>query len=206
MKKVLLLSLTFSFTFFLFNCSGPTSWSQEERATFITSLDDYRDMVYLNEFNDDEFIIFTSEIGSEAERRYPVYTKFIVMPALSDTLDMWVVTSIVEDLDTDAANMRYLYPYNTLVSQGILPVGLDHKARESFYRCFSQKVNLQFGSLESFFYAVITNSIEPNEISKLQNECATELFGYSSENMSQVIKLRYKYDPKSEIAKNNITY
>ncbi|MFR9524025.1 MAG: hypothetical protein SNH94_05580 [Rikenellaceae bacterium] len=188
MKKILLLSLlAFLVTLFI-GCSKPTKWTQVQRDEFITSLDPYRDMIYLNEFNDGEFVIFTTSLSSGLEVAYPVYTEFVVMPALSDTLDMWVVESIVEQLDTDASNMRYLYPYRSLVMQGVLPSGLDHTARNNFYRCLAQKVNAHFSSIETFFYAVITNSIEPNLIATMQSECATDLFDFTRQEVELTIE------------------
>lgn len=181
MKKIFSLLLLLSAIATLTNCTSSKEWSQEQRAEFVTMLDPYRQMVYLREFNDDEFTFFTNDMSSTAEVNYPAYRQLVAMPSLNDTLDVWVVATIVEDLDTDAANMRYLYPYHQLVNQGILPEGLDHQARIDFYRCFAQKVNNHFSSLESFFYAVITNSIEPNLISTMQGECAAELFNFTME-------------------------
>ncbi len=159
------------------SCSQPTKWNDVQRAEFIEWLDDYREMIYLSDLSDSEFVVFTGDVSSELEVAYPVYTQFIIMPALTDTVDMWVVNAIVEDINADATNMRHLYPYHTLVAQGILPEGLDHAAQESFYACFAESVDNSFDSLQAFFYAVITNSIDPNEITTMQSNCANALFG-----------------------------
>ncbi len=179
MKRVLLLAVSMAALFVVVSCSKPTRWNDLQRVQFVALLDPYRNMVYLTEFSDDEFVIFTDDLGDEVEVSYPVYTELVAMPALSDSLDSWVVGSIVEQLDTDAANMRYLYPYHTMVAQGVLPEGLDHEQRIAFYRCFATKVNAHFSSLDAFFYAVITNSVEPNVISAMQAECAQDLFGFT---------------------------
>ncbi len=181
MKKLFAFSLLLAAIVSTLSCSSPKEWSEEQQVEFVTMLDPYREMIYLREFNDAEYLVFTDELTTDAQAAYPVYTRLVALPALSDTLDMWVVTSIVDDLDADASNMRYLYPYHILVNQGILPEGLDHNARLSFYRCFAQKVNNNFSSLENFFYAVITNSVEPNVISTMQGECASDLFDFTVE-------------------------
>ncbi|MFI3316389.1 MAG: hypothetical protein SNF93_02260 [Rikenellaceae bacterium] len=173
LKILTLFALVFS------GCSQPTQWAQEQRVEFISSLNPYRQMAYLNELDDAEFVVFTSDVSADIESAYPVYTQFVMMPSLSDTVDMWIVGAIVDQLDADASNMRYLYPYHTLVAQGILPAGLDRAARLSFYRCFAQKINNKFMTLESFFYAVITNDIDPNEITTMQRDCASELFNFT---------------------------
>ncbi len=174
-------------------CSQPREWNEMQRAEFMASLDDYREMIYLNDLTDAEFVVFTGDLSSDVEEAYPVYTQFVVMPSLSDTIDMWVVTSIVDDIDADATNMRHLYPYRNLVMQGVLPVGLDHAERMNFYACFAQKVDAQFDSLEAFFYAVITNSIDPNVITKMQNECASELFAFPDDTITQECNNNSKY-------------
>ncbi len=184
MKKIYSAILVIAIFCSLASCSQPKEWTQLQRAEFISSLDDYREMIYLNDLNDAEFVVFTGDLSSDIEQAYPAYTQFIMMPSLSDTLDMWVVTTIVDQIDADAANMRHLYPYHTLVMQGILPAGLDHAARLNFYNCFADKVNAYFESLEAFFYDVITNSIDPNIITKMQNDCASDLFGYPDDSIS----------------------
>ncbi len=174
MKRFLQLCLFSAVVASAISCSQPKEWTEQQRAEFFTYLDPYRQMIYLSEMTDPEFMLFTGDISTEAEEAYPVYTNFIVMPALSDTLDMWVVTSIVEQLDADAENMRYLYPYRTLIEQGVLPEGMDHRERMSFYSCFADKVDNHFESLEGFFFAVITNSLDQNIITEMQKECAAE--------------------------------
>lgn len=174
MKKILHLVALLTVLITFSHCGQQREWSEQQRAEFIASIDPYRQMVYLNDLDDTEFMIFSDGISTTAQTAYPVYTQLIVMPTLSDTIDMWVVESIVEEIDSDASNMRHLYPYHSLVMQGVLPAGLPHEDRTTFYNCLSQKVNAHFSSLEAFFYAVITNSIDPNIITTMQNECAAE--------------------------------
>ncbi len=172
MKKITLFSIfTPLLSSLVIGCSQPKEWSTEEHQKFVTTLEPYRQMAYLDEFNDAEFVVFSSDIGSMAEGRYPVYTEFIAMPSLSDTLDVWVVTSIVEQLNTSAENMRYLYPYHTLVNQEILPEGMDHAERKGFYTCLSEKVNNTFPTMEAFFIAVVNNALEEGTIDEMMEEC-----------------------------------
>ncbi len=172
MKKFTLPSIFMLALSLLFvSCSQPREWSAEEHQKFVTTLEPYRQMAYLDEFNDAEFVVFSSDIGTLAEGRYPLYTEFIALPSLSDTLDVWVVTSIVEQLDTNAENMRYLYPYHTLVNQEILPEGMDHAERKGFYTCLSEKVNSTFPTMEAFFISVVNNALEEGVITEMMTEC-----------------------------------
>ncbi len=156
-------------------------WKQAERAAFLQMIDNYRQMVYLSDLTDTEFVLFNDDVASGVEVVYPVYTALVAMPSLNDSVDMWVVTTIVEDIDEDAHNIRHIYPYHSLVEQGILPEELDEAGRLAFYRCLAQKINNYFNSTEAFFYAVISNNIDPNIITKMQNECASDLFGWTIE-------------------------
>ncbi len=171
MKKVIYPSLLLVLSLLFAHCSGPREWSVEEHKKFVTTLEPYRQMAYLREFNDAEFVVFSSDIGTMAEGRYPVYSEFVALPELSDTLDVWVVTSIVEQLNTNAENMRYLYPYHTLVNQGILPEGMDHAERKGFYTCLSEKVNATFPTMEAFFISVVNNALEEGTISEMMTDC-----------------------------------
>ncbi len=174
MKNILRNFTLFALLLAAFSCSQQREWNQEQRIEFISSIEPYRQMIYLNNLSDPEFVIFTDNLATEVEVAYPVYTRFVMMPALSDTIDMWVVTSIVDELNADARNMRYLYPYENLVEQGVLPIGLDHADRKAFYTCFAHKIDAYFDSREDFFYAVITNGLDHNVIATMQQECAAQ--------------------------------
>ncbi len=142
-------------------------------------LDNYRQMVYLNDLNDDEFGVFSTDVAEVVEENYPVYTTFVAMPSVNDTVDMWVVTTIVDDIDEDAHNMRHIYPYHALVDNGILPAKLSEKEIRAFYKCFAKKVDNYFNGIEPFLYAIISNNVEPNIITTMQLQCANSLFGWT---------------------------
>ena len=101
------------------------------------------------------------------------------IPSIDDTLDMFVVTAIVEQLNEDATNMRHLYPYRTLVKQGILPDKLSHDERHAFYKCLAQKVNNYYTSVDEFLSDVIkSDTSAQSQIGKFQSECANDLFDW----------------------------
>ena len=136
-------------------------------------------MVYLQDLTEPEFIIFTDGVVGDIETAYPAYATFIELPAVDDTVDMFVVTAIVDELNEDAANMRHLYPYHTLVKQGILPDKLTHDERHAFYKCLAQKVNNYYISVDAFLSDVIkSDTSSQTQISKFQSECANDLFDW----------------------------
>ncbi|MFR9251243.1 MAG: hypothetical protein ACLVK4_15720 [Alistipes shahii] len=71
----------------------------------------YRQMVYLDDLTDAEFVLFTDDVAGQLENSYPVYVEFVEMQGVDDTVDMVVVSTIVDELDADAHNMRHIYPY-----------------------------------------------------------------------------------------------
>ena len=136
-------------------------------------------MVYLQDLTEPEFIIFTDGVVGDIETAYPTYATFIELPAVDDTVDMFVVTAIVDELNEDAANMRHLYPYHTLVKQGILPDKLTHDERHAFYKCLAQKVNNYYISVDAFLSDVIkSDTSSQTQITKFQSECANDLFDW----------------------------
>ena len=106
-------------------------------------------MIYLDDLTDSEFVLFSDGVAGELENAYPVYTTFIQMPGVNDTVDMFVVTTIVEELDADAHNMRHIFPYDYLVGQGVLPAGLDRSQQKAFYTCLAGKVNATYSRWSS---------------------------------------------------------
>ena len=144
MKKMLLCIPVLGLFFMGFaGCSQQREWNHEQRKAMREALDAYRQMVYLNDLTDPEFVVFTDSVAGQLENEYPVYTEFIEMQGVDDTIDMVVVTTIVQQLNADAHNMRHIFPYNTLVMQGVLPAGLDLGQQRSFYKCQAVKLHAE---------------------------------------------------------------
>ena len=81
----------------------------------------YRQMVYLNDLTDAEYMLFTDNVAAAVEEAYPVYTTFVEMPAVNDTVQVYIVTTIVEELNTDARNMRHIFPLGKRKSSFLFP-------------------------------------------------------------------------------------
>lgn len=179
MKKILLsVTLLAIFAAGFVGCSQQREWNHEQRKAMREALRSYRQMVYLDDLNDAEFMLFTDQVAGMLESNYPVYTTFVDMPGVTDSVDFVVVTTIVEELDADARNMRHIYPYNYLVAQGVLPAGLDHQQQRNFYNCFAGKVNSVYASTAEFFNAIMADTTNLSQISQMQNQCANDLFGW----------------------------
>ncbi len=162
-------------------CSQQTKWNRQERQAMRNLLRDYRDMVYLNDLTDAEYMLFSDNVAANIEEDYPVYTTFIQMPGVNDTVQVYVVTTIVEELDTDARNMRHIYPYPYLVSANILPSGLDRTQQNAFYNCLSQKVNNTYPTVNAFVNAVMSDTTSTAQIHRMQQQCAADLFDWTVE-------------------------
>ena len=179
MKKFLLSVSLSALTIFSFiGCSQQRQWNREQRQALRQMLRDYRKMVYLNNLTDAEYMLFADQVAADIEQDYPIYTTFIEMPAVNDTVQVYVVTTIVEQLNTDARNMRHIFPYNYLVASNILPSGLDRVQQNAFYRCLAQKVNNTYPNVASFVDAVIADTTSMATINQLQQQCANDLFGW----------------------------
>ncbi len=179
MKKILLcVPVLAIFAAGFFGCSQQKQWNHEQRKAAREALRSYRQMVYLNDLTDDEFVLFSDQVGNMLEVAYPTYTTFIEMPGAADTVDMVVISTIVDALDADARNMRHIYPYNYLVAQGMLPAGLDHEQQRAFYSCFASKVNAAYLSMEQFFNAILADTTDTSQIRQMESQCANELFSW----------------------------
>lgn len=161
-------------------CSQKAKWNHEQRKALRNTLMSYREMVYLQDLTEPEFVIFTDNVAGDIEMAYPAYATFMQLPAVDDTLDMFVVTAIVEQLQEDAKNMRHLYPYHSLVRKGILPDRLSHEQRHAFYQCLAQKVNNYYKQQIAQFISDVLKSdtSAQTQINRFQAECANELFNW----------------------------
>ena len=178
MKKILLYFSLLAFAATALGCSPQAKWNHEQKKAMREALKAYRQMAYLQDLTDPEFIVFTDGVAGTIEEAYPVYATFIEMPAVDDTVDYYVITTIVDELDADAHNMRHLYPYRYLVSQGILPDGLTHEQQKAFYQCFAQKVNAQYMTMEQFFNAILADTTNDSQLTQFQQQCANDIFDW----------------------------
>ena len=165
----------------IFACGEQTKWNREERQAMRNLLRDYRKMVYLNNLTGAEYMLFTDQVLAAVEEDYPVYTTFIEMPAVNDTVQVYVVTTIVEQLNADAANMRHIYPYRDLVAANILPDGLTRGQQNAFYQCFANAVDNTYSNAAQLVNAIVADTVQTSQIAQMQATCANELFGWTVE-------------------------
>jgi len=181
MKRILLTLPILTLLLAFASCSEQTKWNREQRQQMREALKQYRRMVYLQDLTDPEFVLFSDNVALDLESDYPVYATFVQMPGVNDTIDAVVVTTIVDELDADAHNMRHLYPYPYLVAQGVLPDGMERAQQRAFYKCFAQKVDDYYTSMEQFFNAVLADTTNNSQIARFQRQCAEDLVGWTVE-------------------------
>ena len=182
MKKILL-SVAFVAMIIggIFACSEQAKWNREERQAMRNLLRNYREMVYLNDLTEAEYMLFTDRVLSLVEEAYPVYTTVVEMPGMNDTVQVYVVTTIVEQLDADASNMRHIYPYRNLVAENILPDGLTRADQNAFYKCFANSVDNTYADPAQLLNAIIADTVQNSQIRQMQSACANALFGWTVE-------------------------
>lgn len=144
-------------------------------------LRDYRKMVYLNNLTEAEYMLFTDRVLASIEEEYPLYTTFVELPSVNDTVQVYVVTTIVEELAADASNMRHLYPYRDLVAANILPDGLNRAQQNAFYQCFANAVDGTYANVSQLVNAIVADTVQTSQIAQMQSQCANNLFGWTVE-------------------------
>lgn len=179
MKKILLLLPVVALLATMAGCSQQHKWNHEQRKAVREALRDYRKMAYVENLTDAEFVLFSDEVALDLEGDYPVYATFISMPGVDDTVEMVVITTVVDELNADARNMRHLYPYEYMVEQDVLPTGLDREQQRAFYECFADKVNSYYYTMGQFFDAVLADTTDVSQIARFQQDCAADLFGWT---------------------------
>ena len=183
MKKSLLLIAIAAGMITMVGCTDKRGWSKKERDEVRNEVCAYRDMVYLDNLADVEFDLFSGDVVEAVEFDYPVYTAFYELPGRGDTLDIYVVSTIVERLDDNAHNLRHIYPYSWLVAEGILPAGLDRQAERAFYDCLSHKIRRHYHTSRNFIHAIMNDPKASATIEDMQMACAAELFDWGIESI-----------------------
>lgn len=163
----------------LAGCSQKAKWNRAQRQAMREALRDYRQSVYLNDLTDAEFMLFSDDVALALEEDYPAYTTFVKMPGVNDTVQVYVVTTIVKELNADARNMRHIFPYSWLVGRNILPAGLDRSQQHAFYNCLAGKVDNQYVTMNQFVSALMADTTNMSQIARLQQQCANDLFDWT---------------------------
>ena len=170
MKKILLYLPVMLILAAGFGCSEQRKWNREQRKEMREMLRDYRQMAYLNDLTDAEFILFSDDVATALEGDYPVYATFVTMPGVEDTVQLVIVETVVEELQADARNMRHIFPYEQLVARKMLPAGLDHDQLHAFYNCLAGKVNSTFVTLDQFVNAVMADTVNTSTMQRLEGQ------------------------------------
>lgn len=167
----------------LVGCTHHNGWSDGERKALRDDLRNYRDMLYVEDLQEVEFEDFSGDVIEAVEIDYPLYTLYYELPGRGDTLDVYVVSTIVERLDADPHNLRHIFPYSWLVAEGVLPAGMNSQAQRAFYDCLSQKVKRHYLTSHRFLHALMNDPNAGAVVMQMQTDCALELFDWG---MAQV--------------------
>lgn len=178
MRKSLLFIAIAVGTIAMVGCDRTKGWGEKERKDLRNEIRSYRDMVYLDNLAEVEFDNFSGDVVEAVEIDYPIYTAFYELPGRGDTLDVYVVSTIVERLDDNPHNLRHIYPYPWLVANGILPAGLNQQAERAFYECLSHKIKRQYHSSRRFINAIMNDPNADSLVTQMQMACAADLFDW----------------------------
>lgn len=188
MKKSILTIVALAAIMLVGGCAKEKKWGEAERNKLREELRAYRDMIYLDNLAEAEFDTFSGDVVEAIEIDYPVYTTFVELPGRGDTVEVYVVSTIVEELNADPHNLRNIFPYPMLVADGILPSGLNHQAQRAFYDCLSHKIKRSYRTTTAFFDALVNGTSADNaKITNMQMQCAEDLFDWGIEVDETVI-------------------
>ena len=156
----------------LTSCSNKPKWSEEERRATREMLRDWREIVYLNNLSEEEFMLFRTRVADMLEEQYPVYEEFIEMPMMGDSVEVLLLATIVTELKASPEKMRHIFPYTLLVADGFLPKGLNQHHQEEFYKCFADNINRNYGSLQQFVWDAFHSRLDDLLVVAMLRSCA----------------------------------
>lgn len=155
-------------------------WTAEQKARLREQIRAYREWSYLQNLNDAEFMMLADDVAALLEADYANLNELNNTPGADDSVTMTVVGVLSNYITTDARNMRYLFPYHSLVRQGVLPEGMNRDHIRDFYKCMAAKINNGYVSMESFLWAAMQNKVDATVVGTIQRDCAAQVLGTSS--------------------------
>ena len=155
-------------------------WTPEQKARLREQIRAYREWSYIQNMNDDEFMMLADDVAALLEADYANLAELNNTPGADDSVMMTVVGVFSNYITTDARNMRYLFPYHSLVRQGVLPEGMNRDHIRDFYKCMASKINNGYVSMESFLWAAMQNKVDATVVGTIQRDCAAQVLGTSS--------------------------
>jgi hypothetical protein len=159
-------------TLLLTSCNN-RRWNDKQRKATREMIEQWRQLAYLNALTEEEFALFAGRVTDVLEEEYPSYVEFVEMPMVGDSVEMVIITTIAGELKATPERMRNIFPYGRLVDMQILPAGLSMAHQETFYRCFTEKVNTLYGSLQRFVWDAIYSRLDDAIILRLMRQCAS---------------------------------
>lgn len=135
-------------------------------------LREWREMVYLNDLTDEEFALFANNVTDLLEQEYPSYVEFIEMPMVGDSVEMVVIAAIVTEIKASPERLRHIFGYKELTEAEVLPKGLSHSQLHDFYKCFADKVNMTYGSMQQFVWDAVYSRLDDAIIARMMRQCA----------------------------------
>lgn len=172
--KAVVLSLTAIFILsilWLTSCNRG-SWNERQRKATQEMLREWREVVYLGDLTEEEFALFSNNVTDLLEQRYPSYVEFIEMPMVGDSVEMVVVAAIVTDIKASPDRLRHIFRYEELVEARILPAGMSRRQQLDFYRCFAERVNMSYGSMQEFVWDALYSKLDDVLIAQMMRRCA----------------------------------
>ena len=155
-------------------------WTPEQKARLREQIRAYREWSYIQNMNDAEFMMLADDVAALLEADYANLAELNNTPGADDSVMMTVVGVFSNYITTDARNMRYLFPYHSLVRQGVLPEGMNRDHIRDFYKCMASKINNGYVSMESFLWAAMQNKVDATVVGTIQRDCAAQVLGTSS--------------------------
>lgn len=178
MKKILLCLPAVLILAAGFGCSEQRKWNREQRKEMREPLRDCRRPAFLDDLTDAKFILFSDNVATALEGDYPVYATFVTTPGVKDTVQLAIVETVVEKLQTDARNMCHIFPYERLVAKKILPVELDRNRLLVFDNYLSIHENYTFATLNQFVNSVMADTVDTSAMCRPEGQCASAPFGW----------------------------
>lgn len=151
------------------------AWTDTERNAVRTMVRNHQSKMILRHMAQDNFANIEDCVVSTVEGTYPDYNAYAKVTSQNDTVVGVLVDCVGEMIGPGYENLPKIFPYDKLVSAGVLPANLTTDQQNMFYVCVAGKIQGTFPNPAQFAYAMLHDSAASDQLSMMMKECADSM-------------------------------
>lgn len=157
------------------SCGQTRKWSDTDRESVRKMIREYRDQSAIRYMEDANYQVLEDSVMTAVELKYPDFRAFGSLPSQNDTLKTVVIDGMGYTIGPDFERLPLLFPYEQMVSEGILPADLTEAQVNQFYTVFTEKVKELYNTPYMFTVAILQEPGVPAQLATAMQESVQQV-------------------------------